>query len=131
MGETMEPTSAALNGLAADAASEHYRGAVSHVIPAGVLLGVFAALIALTVATVAVTWVDLGALNLFVALGIATVKAALVALYFMHLRYDSPFNALLFVAGLAFVALFLGFTLMDAIAYQPDIEMYREATGGP
>ena len=98
-----------------------------HVLSAGVLIGVFALLIALTAATVAVTWIDLGRCNLAVALGIATVKASLVALYFMHLRYDSPFNALIFVAALAFVALFLILVLLDAKAYEPDIERYRDA----
>ncbi|MCR4413349.1 MAG: cytochrome C oxidase subunit IV family protein [Thermoguttaceae bacterium] len=98
-----------------------------HVVPLGVLLAVFAALIFLTCVTVWVAGIDLGEWNLFGALAIATVKAALVALYFMHLRYDSPFNALLFVTGLAFLALFLGLTLLDAVAYQPDIETFREA----
>ena len=102
-------------------------GPAGHVLSVGVLVGVFALLIALTVATVAVTWVDLGQWNLVVALGIATIKASLVALYFMHLRYDSPFNALIFVAALAFVALFLILVLLDATAYQPDIDKYRDA----
>ena len=56
-----------------------------------------------TVATVAATWVDLGGWNLWIALGIATVKASLVALYFMHLRYDNPFYALIFVTALVFL----------------------------
>jgi len=91
-----------------------------------VLLAVFAALLVLTAATVAATWVDLGAWNLAIALGIATAKAALVALYFMHLRYDNPFYALVFVAALVFLALFLVLTLLDAVAYQPDIEQFRQ-----
>lgn len=98
-----------------------------HVVPGWLLLAVFAALMLLTVVTVAVTWLDLGAWNLAAAMGIAAVKASLVALYFMHLRWDSPFYALLLVAALAFLALFLGFTLLDAVAYQPDIQMFREA----
>jgi cytochrome c oxidase subunit 4 len=108
--------------------AEHRPGEVPHVVPPSVLLAVFAALIFLTFVTVWVAGIDLGEWNLFGALAIATVKAALVALYFMHLRYDSPFNALLFVTGLAFLALFLGLTLLDAMAYQPDIETFREAT---
>jgi cytochrome c oxidase subunit IV len=74
-----------------------------------------------------VTWVDLGPWNLVVALSIATLKAALVALYFMHLRYDHPFNGLALVAALVFLAIFLVFTLMDAVAYQPDIQRLRDA----
>ncbi|MGO8748458.1 MAG: cytochrome C oxidase subunit IV family protein [Thermoguttaceae bacterium] len=105
--------------------STHGHGA--HVLPVGVLLGVFAVLIVLTVATVAVTWIDLGRWNLVAALGIATVKGSLVVLYFMHLKYDSPFNGLIFVAALAFLALFLLLVLLDASQYQPDIQSYRDA----
>ncbi len=110
-------------------ATEHPPDRAPHVVPLGVLLSVFAVLIFLTFVTVWVAGIDLGEWNLFGALAIATVKAALVALYFMHLRYDSPFYALWFVTGLAFLALFLGLTLLDAVAYQSDIETFRKAAG--
>lgn len=100
-----------------------------HVVPLRVLLGVSGALVVLTYLTVKVAEVDLGAWNLFGALAIASIKATLVGLYFMHLRYDSAFYSFLFVAGLAFLVIFLGLTLIDAVAYQPDIEEYRQATG--
>ena len=61
------------------------------------------------------------------ALGIATFKGSLVVLYFMHLKYDSPFNGLIFVAALAFLTLFLLLVLLDASQYQPDIQSYRDA----
>jgi cytochrome c oxidase subunit 4 len=100
---------------------------IAHVMPPYVLVGVFIALIVLTVVTVAATWIDLGELNLWLAMGIASVKAVLVALYFMHLRYDNPVNALLFVGALVFVALFLTLTLMDTMEYQPEIQSRQEA----
>lgn len=100
-----------------------------HVVPLQVLLAVFGALVVLTYLTVKVAQVDLGAWNLFGALAIASIKATLVALYFMHLRYESAFYSFLFVTGLAFLALFLGLTLIDAVAYQPDIQEFRQATG--
>ncbi len=103
-------------------------GLVSHVVPAIVLVAVFAALIVLTGITLAATWVDLGPWNLVVAMAIATVKAALVALYFMHLRYDHPFHGLLFVAALVFLALFLVPTLQDTVDTEPAIQQFREAT---
>ncbi len=59
-----------------------------HVAPLKALFGTFGALIVLTIATVGVTYVDLGPLNLWLALGIAVVKGALVALFFMHLWWD-------------------------------------------
>ncbi len=92
-----------------------------HIVPFRVLAGVFGALLVLTVLTVAATRVDLGSANLALAMAIATAKAALVVLYFMHMRYDHPFNAVVFVTALAFVALFVVFTLLDTAAYQPEM----------
>jgi len=94
---------------------------LAHVLPPRLLLGVWGALVALTWATVAVTHFDLGSLNLWIAMGIATVKATLVALYFMHLRYDRPINAIIFIGTLLFVLLFVGLALMDTQHYQPDL----------
>lgn len=86
---------------------------LAHVMPISVLIGVFAALVALTLLTVAAAQVSFGAWEVWVSLGIATVKATLIAVYFMHLRYDKPFNAIVFASSLLFVGLFLGLTLMD------------------
>jgi cytochrome c oxidase subunit 4 len=71
--------------------------------------GILAALLVLTAITVAAARVNFGSpmINVVVALTIATFKGSLVALYFMHLRYDKPLNAIIFVAGLATLALFL------------------------
>ena len=92
-----------------------------HVVPMRVLLAVWAALVVLSVVTVAATGVDLGSLNLWLAMAIATLKASLVLLYFMHMRYDAPFNAVIFVAALLFVMLFVSFALIDTAAYQPEM----------
>lgn len=96
-------------------------GSFVHVVPFGVLARVWAALMVLTVITVAATWVDLGSLNLWLALAIATLKASLVVLYFMHMRYDHPFNAIVFIASLLFVMLFVVLALLDTQAYQPEL----------
>ena len=98
----------------------------AHVVPIKLLAGVFAALLVLTYVTVAVTAIDLGSLNLWIALGIATIKGALVVLYFMHLRYDAPFHSIVFVTALVFMFLFLGITIMDSIEYQPGIQQMME-----
>ena len=93
-----------------------------------VLLGdLLAVLITLTLVTLAASWVNLGERSLLIAMGIATVKASLVALYFMHLRYDNPFNALIFVTALTFLGIFLSLTLLDALQYAPNyrVEMNR------
>jgi len=68
--------------------------------------------------TVSVTHFDFGPFNLLIGLAIATVKAVLVGLYFMHLRWDKPFNAFVFVSAFAFLGLFIGFALMDTGHYQ-------------
>ena len=89
-----------------------------HAVPMKVLLGVFGILLALTVATVAVTEVDLGKANIWIALAVAALKAAVVAMYFMHLRYDSLFNSVVFIGALFFVALFIGIALLDSVEYR-------------
>lgn len=103
----------------------------SHAVPFGLLFGVFAALIVLTLLTVAVAQVDLGEFNLLVALLVAVVKGALVVLYFMHLRWDSPFNAIALIAALAFVALFLGLAILDSGEYEPRKERPSGAVMAP
>ncbi len=92
-----------------------------HIVPVRILLVAWSVLVVLTVATIAAVYVDLGRMNLWLAMVIATVKASLVALYFMHLRYDRPFNAVVFVSALIFVMLFVGVTLMDTVHYQVEI----------
>ncbi|HOX24691.1 MAG TPA: cytochrome C oxidase subunit IV family protein [Candidatus Krumholzibacteria bacterium] len=92
-----------------------------HPVPLRLLAATFGALIALTVATVAVTYVDLGRLNLILALSIATVKGVMVAEIFMHLRWDRPFHRFLLLSALSFVALFIGILLLDSTSYQADL----------
>jgi len=86
------------------------------------LTGIFVTLLVLTVVTVAVAYVDLGELNLFVALGIATLKASLVAWFFMHLNHDTGFNRLAFFSSFLFVSLFVAITLMDSGQYQHEVD---------
>ena len=102
------------------AAEAEHPGA-GHVVSVRLLFGVLGALLALTFLTVAVTWYDLGTLNLAAALAIATIKATLVALYFMHLRWDRPFHAVILITSLALVMLFVFFSLMDSTQYHPDL----------
>jgi cytochrome c oxidase subunit 4 len=71
------------------------------------------ALLLLTVITVGASYIDFGQGNVVIALAIATVKATLVALFFMHLAHDKPVNGLIGVAGFVFLGLFLMFDLID------------------
>lgn len=71
------------------------------------------ALLILTVITVGASYIDFGQGNVVIALAIATIKATLVALFFMHLAHDKPVNGLIAVAGFIFLGLFLLFDLID------------------
>ncbi|MEC8554001.1 MAG: cytochrome C oxidase subunit IV family protein [Planctomycetota bacterium] len=97
----------------------------AHPMPVWQLLAVFFALIILTIATVYQATLDLGSMELVASLVIATIKASLVILFFMHMIHDKPLNAIFFLSSFIFVALFLGFTLMDAhgSGYQDKIEL--------
>jgi cytochrome c oxidase subunit 4 len=73
------------------------------------------ALLILTGITVGASYIHFGsgAANVVVALTIATIKATLVALFFMHLLHDKPVNGIIAAAGFVFLGLFLMFTLLD------------------
>ena len=89
--------------------------------PIWMLLSVFFALLFLTGLTVFQAQFDLGNAEIWASLTIATIKAALVILFFMHLLWDKPLNAIVILGSLIFVALFLGFTLMDAEGYRENL----------
>ena len=100
----------------------HHDHGLAHVLPIWLLVGIWAALMALTGITVWSAQYDLGRLDLPVAMGIATVKALLVALVFMHLLWDKKFHGMLFIASLVFASLFVTFSMMDVGQNMPDIE---------
>ncbi|MGK3999519.1 cytochrome C oxidase subunit IV family protein [Sorangium sp. So ce1024] len=86
---------------------------VPHVLPLKVYIATWLALLVLTVVTVGASYVDLGAANLAVAILIATVKAGVVALIFMHLKWDHKFHLLIFLSSIIFLAIFIAFTMFD------------------
>ena len=101
----------------------HGDGEFAHPASLTMLFSVFFTLLALTILTVWQSTLDIGAAEIWVTMGIATVKAGLVILFFMHLLWDKPLNAIVFLSSIIFVALFLGFTLMDAQGYHSTIEI--------
>ena len=92
---------------------------VGHVVPLHTLFSVLGTLLVLTFVTVAVSWFDFGRFNLWIAMSIAVFKASLVLLFFMHLKYDKPFNAIVIIISIAVVVLFIGITLTDTAQYHP------------
>lgn len=109
-------------------AHEHAEGEFAHPAPLSMLFGVFLALLALTALTVFQSQFPLGNLEIWLTLGIATLKAGLVIMFFMHLLWDKPLNIIVIFGSLIFVALFLGFTLMDMNEYK---EKFIDATPPP
>jgi cytochrome c oxidase subunit 4 len=77
---------------------------------------IFGILMVLTLATTAIGMIDLGRLNVVVALVIATIKALLVVLFFMHIYWSSKLNKLVVVSGVAWLALLLWLTLTDVFS---------------
>ena len=80
-----------------------------------IYIAVWAALVLFTALTVAASYVQLGMMNVVVALLIASVKASLVALFFMHLRYDSRLVWGFALAPMFFLALIIAGTLSDTL----------------
>jgi cytochrome c oxidase subunit 4 len=84
-----------------------------HVSPIKLYIGIFLTLMVLTAVTIAVAYVNLGQLNKVVALSIASFKATLVVLYFMHVTYASRMTKLIVVTGFFFLMILLSLTMVD------------------
>ena len=86
-----------------------------HILPMQLYLGVGAALLFLTVVTVVVSQIPLGGWNLVVALAIASIKALLVASFFMHLYYDHKLYFIMFGIGVLILSIFIVLTMFDTL----------------
>jgi len=84
-----------------------------HIVPVRVYILVFQTLIVMTWVTAFVSTVDLGRLNVFVALSIAIFKASLVILFFMHVKYGTRLTKMIVLAGLYWLILLLFIVMMD------------------
>ena len=86
-----------------------------HITHRAVYFTVFVILLGLLIGTVAVAEVDLGRLNFLAAMAIATVKAALIGYYFMHLDQQSQLTRVFAGVGFVWVMLLLAFTFSDVL----------------
>ena len=84
-----------------------------HIVPYSIYVNVWLTLLALTVITVAVSYIDMRNVAILTAVLIATVKCSLVLLYFMHIRFGKPLYAIMILAVLATYAIFIGLTFAD------------------
>lgn len=116
-----------------------------HISSPALLWATFFALVALTILTVAVasyvpldnfpvqvflpmvfdTPMNLSWLDMPITLTIATMKALLVAVIFMHLQHDKLFNAVLLIGAVLFMVLFIGMVVLDSQQYEPEVLDYQ------
>jgi cytochrome c oxidase subunit IV len=122
--QKFESSSGAQHGSPSDV--EH-----PHVMPLPIYFLIFGILLFFTVVTVGVSLLGLPPIPaIIVAVVVATIKASLVVLYFMHLRYENTFYSFIFIGSLFFVGLFFLITLLDMnfrgfIVPQQATEYYR------
>ena len=93
--------------------SEHSHG---HIAPVKMYVAIFLALMAGTLITVAVAYVDLGFFNTAVALGIAVTKASLVVLYFMHVRWASRLTWVIAIGSIFWLILMFAIAMTDYLS---------------
>jgi len=91
------------------ASAEHRQ----HVLPAGIYVSIWAILMFLTGLTVFVSFIELHNWNVVLALVIATIKATLVVLFFMHLYYSSKLTKVTLIAAIFFLFLLLALSMTD------------------
>jgi len=85
-----------------------------HIVSSKLFFGVWAALMCLTVITASVSFIDLGPFNTVVCLIIATLKALLVVLFFMHVKYTSEkLTTTVIIAAMFWLVILLFLSLAD------------------
>jgi cytochrome c oxidase subunit IV len=84
-----------------------------HIVPRKVYFTIYAILMVCTLLTVQIAYFDLGALNTVAAIAIAIVKATLVILFFMHVRYSSRLTWLVVAGSVLWLGILLAITLGD------------------
>ena len=89
-----------------------------HIVSKNLYFLIFGALMVLTAITVGVAFVNLGPLNNVVALTIAVIKALLVILYFMHVRYSSRLTQVFCGAAFIWLIILFSLTLSDYFSRQ-------------
>jgi cytochrome c oxidase subunit 4 len=85
----------------------------NHIVPYRTYLYILAGLICLTIISVAVTKIHLGALTVFIALLIAAVKSSFVLRIFMHLKFDNKMFTLATIGVIALLFSVITITLLD------------------
>lgn len=103
------------HGHGHESSSKEDFGDQHHISPVSLYITIFMVLMVLTGVTVGAAYVDLGILNLPVAVAIACVKATVVVLYFMHVKYSSKIVKLTAATGFFFLIILFGMTMGDYV----------------
>lgn len=85
----------------------------SHIVPYRTYLGILFLLLVLTVISVLIAKVEMGALTVTIALSLAMIKSTLVLLYFMHLKFDKPLFSFMVLFVLAVFVAMIVVTFFD------------------
>ena len=86
---------------------------LGHIQPIGVYAKVLGALLVLTILTVWVAQYDFGHMNAVVALAVASVKALMVAMFFMHLKFEGKWIIMYAIYPIVLLVLLIGGTFLD------------------
>ena len=92
----------------------------NHIVPFNIYIKVLFTLLVLTTLTVIAAQMDFGIFNVLIAMGIATIKAILVLLFFMHLKYDNKLFPVIFLTGVFFLVIIFVFCEFDIITRIPE-----------
>jgi cytochrome c oxidase subunit IV len=99
-----------------------------HISSTAMFTNVLLALLVLTVITVGASRVDFGSANMLIAMAIASVKASLVILFFMHVKWDTAINKIVFLSSFLFLSLLFVFTLADQATRRVDHDLHTTRT---
>lgn len=100
----------------AEKAVHDYKLFEEHIVPLRTYLTVFIVLLCATALTTWIAFQDLGNWNVVVAVTIAVCKASLVALFFMHLRYNKGLSRIVAIAAIFWLGIMMTFTLADELS---------------
>lgn len=84
-----------------------------HILSYGFLAQILGGLVLLTAVTVGVSYIDWGFLNVPIALFVASSKATLVLLFFMHIKYEGMVIKVSFISTMLVLAILISFTFWD------------------
>jgi len=87
----------------------------NHIVQPGTYTAIILTLLTLTALTVVAAYVNLGPFNIVVALAIATIKATLVVLFFMHAKFVPRRTQLIIISGVFWLIILLFMTLSDYV----------------